>query len=250
MLRLRDVKALWTPSGDLGAISTAENRWLLPNNTLSANLSAIPTTAWHTIAVDGADAACIQAAFEITVVTLGGATTVTNAIPRFFGFGLPHVAAAPHDQPPGIEAAQTRSTPPGGPLAAAPLAFIWPGTDGLFGYNANDNTNMGDGFFGLISDATAPAVGETTLNTVWLSHPFANAAIGAAGWAADQPPGIEGLDRIWLAMGLSPVLAVSNITAITLTGSVRLLLFDEVVRVFMTNPRETPPYRQVNVPAS
>lgn len=240
----KEVIDYWvSPETDLGAFSNGQNRWFSPSdNTLSGSSATVSTGAWLKVDLNGADAFAVQEAFRITAITLGGATTVTACSPFVYAHGIPHVGPEPHDQPPSVESGQARNTPASGPLAAAALACFFPGTDGNFGYAVNDfgaadADHLQHSFFGLIGDGTTPTVNDTTLSTFWLGHPNANVSPITAGVPNNPEPRVSGLDAVWLALGIDMGLATSTITALTVTGSIKIILYDEVDRVQMLNPR-------------
>ena len=233
-LRKRNVLTLWDPGGDIvtTAIVSVGGHWFRPqiigtDSDISSNVGAnIPTDAWMVFDTESADACCIQIGTEIATVT--GGLTCTDAFCRIQAFGLPFTAAAPHDQPPAVEATLVAGENNLG--GHTPLTIRTAGTDGLVGAFTNSATNCFDDLI-MLSDGTAVAVGDTSLITFWLAHPNLNDAVGATGFANNRPPRISGIVRVWLAIELVPTLG-SSVTAMTLTAGSRIhaILFDEYVK--------------------
>jgi hypothetical protein len=238
----KNVRAIWTPAAELlgaNALNGATRRWILSDNTLSTASSAIPSTGWFgPYDMRGADFCALQSAFKITAITLGGATTCTQAAMHVFGFGLPNVgAAAPFNAPPATLANQTADSTE--LMGHMPLATLWSGTDGVTGYDVNNAGTMTKSAFGLIGDTSAPTVNDVTGNWCWLGLPQSNEDAGRVATEC-RLPRMSGVDQIWLAIDLNPILAVSNITALTLDGSIKLIEYQDVDRVIMLDPRKEP----------
>jgi len=162
-LRKRNVLTLWDPGGDIvtTAIVSVGGHWFRPqiigtDSDISSNVGAnIPTDAWMVFDTESADACCIQIGTEIATVT--GGLTCTDAFCRIQAFGLPFTAAAPHDQPPAVEATLVAGENNLG--GHTPLTIRTAGTDGLVGAFTNSATNCFDDLI-MLSDGPAVAVGK------------------------------------------------------------------------------------------
>ena len=249
-LRLIDRKALWVPSGDLGGVGNGSHMWLNTSNGLTSDTTNVPTAAIHTFNLSGADAVQIVVGTKLTAVTGDRPCTANSS--RVGLWGIPE----------GVDDIDALSNVPGLRAATAVAhASHRPYTLTAYVENPVIGSYQSTSFIAdniapiiMIPDSSAPVAGDYMLSSFWAGHRTENnvSIITTATSVSHQFPRVSGMAKLKLAIKFIPSLVggTANITAISMTGGMYALLYQEISDVEEVSAlKTTPGYLKANIAA-